>query len=79
MHKANLRVDGADLEVGNYAWRGRETDMRHNLQPEIARRRAARWHKFHSIIYSSGVFVFRDQARSYHSEEESALHFWPLS
>lgn len=35
--KANLRVDGANLEeIDSYDYLGREVSMRHNLQPEIA-------------------------------------------
>lgn len=49
--KANILIDGVVLEeVDSYVYLGQEVNMRHDLQQEISRRKAAGWRKFYSII-----------------------------
>ncbi|VDM36777.1 unnamed protein product [Toxocara canis] len=51
LSKANILTDSVVLEkVDSYVYLGQEVSMRHDLQPETSRRRAAGWRKFYSII-----------------------------
>lgn len=52
--KANFQVDSIDLkEADGYVHLGQEVNTHHNLEPDIARRRAAGWIKFCCIIHVS--------------------------
>ena len=47
MPQANLKVDGVPIEqVRSSFYLGQEVNMRHDLLPELKRRRAADWRKF---------------------------------
>ena len=51
MSQANLKVDGVPIEqVRSFVYLGQEVNMRHDLLPELKRRRAAGWRKFYSIF-----------------------------
>lgn len=50
MSKANFRANGVDLqEMNSHVYFG-QVNVRYNLQSKIARRRAAGWRRFYSII-----------------------------
>ena len=51
MPQANLKVDGVPIEqVRSFVYLGQEVNVRHDLLPELKRRRAAGWRKFYGII-----------------------------